>query len=201
MANDFFKHSSLYFLAEAFNKGLVFFTLPIFTYLLTPSEFGIISIYTTIMGSLIVLMSLSSHQSIIRNFHNSGVAFNKFLGALLPFILLFSASLVGLFCFFASDLAVLLSVESSVLVFATLVAFFGVFLQLELSYLLASKSSKAYTKILVLRNILILSFSIVFIILLEDQLYFGRIYAELLVGVMLFLFSIASLVKVSRYSF
>jgi len=198
--NGFFKHSFWYFFAEVFNKGLVFLTLPIFTFLLTPAEFGVMSIFTTITAILIVMMSLSSHQSILRNYHNQDIHFNVFLGALLPFITVFTVFCLGSIYFFKSDLSILIKVDEEIVFLASLVAFFGVFLQLELSYLLASKKSKTYTKILILRNTLIIALSVVFILSLDKNIYYGRFYAELLVGALLFLFSVVSLARLSKFS-
>jgi len=198
VSNEFFKHSLLYFIAEAFNKGLVFITLPIFTFLLTPSEFGIMSIFTTITAILIVMMSLSSQQSVIRYYHSNEINFDQFLGSLIPLVSLFTICGVGLVYYFKPVLSSFINVEESVLVLASIVAFFGVFLQLELSYLQASKSSKTYTKILVLRNVLIIGFSVAFILSLEKDVYYGRFYSEALVGGLLFLFSIISLVRASH---
>lgn len=201
MANSFFRHSFLYFFAEAFNKGLVFLTLPIFTFLLTPTEFGVMSIFTTITAILIVIMSLSSHQSVIRTYHNNDVCFKLFLGTLLPFITVFTVFCLAGIYFFRLELSAFIKIDNQIIVLASLVAFFGVFLQLELSYLLASNRSKTYTKILIFRNTLIIILSIIFILSLEQEIYYGRFYSELLVGALLFLFSVASLLKIARLGF
>lgn len=196
--NTFFKHSFWYFGAEIFNKGLVFLTLPIFTFLLTPAEFGVMSIFTTVTAVLIVIMGLSSHQSVIRTYHNQEVSFNLFLGALLPFIVVFTVFFVGVIYLVKSELSLLIQVDERIIFLASLVAFFGVFLQLELSYLMASKKSKVYTKVLILRNSLIIVLSIMFILSLDEDIYYGRFYAELLVGALLFVFSVVSLVRLSH---
>jgi len=196
----FFKHSLLYFFAEAFNKGIVLITLPIFTYLLTPAEFGLISIYASITAVLIVLMGLSSHQAVIRNYHDNNVVFSNFMGALLPFIIIFTLLIVSVVILNRVSIATLINVDEMIIVLSVVVAFFGIYLQMELSYLQSSNSSLKYTKVLVIRNIFIIGLSVIFMTNLTSDIYYGRFYSELIVGIALFLFSMLNLFRLCTFS-
>ncbi len=47
-----FSHSKNYMLAELFNKGIAFLTIPIFTRLLNPSEYGTTAIVSSVTSSI-----------------------------------------------------------------------------------------------------------------------------------------------------
>lgn len=66
MLKDFFRHSALYSLASLLTKGISFILLPLYTAVLSPSDFGIID-FITVVGALVaVTVTLEVTQSLHR---------------------------------------------------------------------------------------------------------------------------------------
>lgn len=64
--NRVVKAGSWYTITEFFLKGITFLTIPIFTRLLSPSDYGIASLYTTWIGIFTILIGLNLNTSITR---------------------------------------------------------------------------------------------------------------------------------------
>ena len=72
-----------YTLGNFFLKGVAFLTVPIFTRLLTPSDFGIISLYTTWVGVFTILVGLSLDSSVIRAYQDFKEDYDQYLSSVL----------------------------------------------------------------------------------------------------------------------
>lgn len=55
------KHSSVYILSDILNKSVPFFLLPLLTYYLTPSGYGILSNFNVFLSILLIIIGFSSH--------------------------------------------------------------------------------------------------------------------------------------------
>jgi len=64
-----FKSGLIYTLTDAINKGIPFLLLPVLTYYLSPSDYGIISNFTVIISILGILVGLSLDGAISANFY------------------------------------------------------------------------------------------------------------------------------------
>ena len=64
--NKVIKASAWYTATEFFLKGIIFLSIPIFTRLLSPSDYGIVSLYTTWVDIFTVLIGLNLNTSITR---------------------------------------------------------------------------------------------------------------------------------------
>ncbi|MDO9235824.1 MAG: oligosaccharide flippase family protein [Aquabacterium sp.] len=199
--NNFFAHSKNYLLAEIFNKGLVFFTIPIFTRLLSPEEYGILAIFTSIIAIFTVVMGLNFQASIVVKYSNHDKDFSEFLGANLIYLFLNNIILISACSIFVSPLASFFSISNDIFIIAVIISSFVFFLQVELAYLQASQQSKKYANISVVRNLLITLLALVWTYLLKNNKYYGNVYSQLLVFGIIFIFVVFSLIKVARFCF
>lgn len=71
-----------YIIGNFLNKGIVFFTIPIFTRLMTPDQFGLYSIYMTYELILVAIIGLSTHTSIRNGFYDFKNDFIKYVTSL-----------------------------------------------------------------------------------------------------------------------
>lgn len=197
--NNFFSHSRNYLLAEFFNKGILFITLPIFTYLLTPQEFGIISLYTTISSIFIIFLGLNSHSSISRAYHEENMDFANYVGSNLVFLFSINMFFLLILFLFSSKLANFFAIETEVYFIAITISFLSVFMQLELSYLQTSQQSEQYVKILIVRNISLTFGAMICMSLLNNKIYFGKFYSDLLVSFIIFIFAMINLIRLSKF--
>ncbi|MFI1744757.1 lipopolysaccharide biosynthesis protein [Thalassobellus sediminis] len=69
MSEKLFKTASIYIVVEFLNKSVPFILLPILTRYLTPSEYGLLSLFTVYIYVLVILCSLGLSSSISVNYH------------------------------------------------------------------------------------------------------------------------------------
>lgn len=199
--NNFFAHSKNYLLAEIFNKGLIFLTIPVFTRLLSPEEYGVLAIFASILAIFTVIMGLNFQACIVVKYCDHDEDFPEFLGANLIFLFLNNIILISLCFIFASPLASIFSIRVDIFIIAVIISSFVFFIQVELSYLQASQQSKKYVNISVVRNILVTLLALVWTYLLKNNRYYGNIYSQLLVFGIIFIFVIFNLIKIARFCF
>lgn len=65
---DFKKAGVCYTVGSFFNKGIAFFTVPIFTRILSTSDYGIVSTYNSWVGIATVLLSMTLYMAIRQSF-------------------------------------------------------------------------------------------------------------------------------------
>ena len=84
MANfaGFLKHGGNYLIASVATSALAFISIPIYTRLLSPEDYGIVSIFTGIVGLLGSIMSFSADRSVSRYFFDqkNEIDFKRFVG-------------------------------------------------------------------------------------------------------------------------
>ena len=153
---SFFKHSKFYFLGNIFSKGINILLMPIFTRILSTTDYGIIALYQAFISIAVIVGSLSLDQSIRHVYLKERPIFKEFAGSVLNFVLLFNAIfVVGLFIF---DQYIIKAFELKEELFGLAIVnlLFGVGNAIYNMYLMASQESK---KFMVLTNEIGLQFS------------------------------------------
>jgi len=168
-----FRVGFLYLIASLFEKAIDFFLLPIFTDLLTPADYGIVSTYLSYESILTVFISLSLGNSIrtaINDFKNN---LDSYISAIvtLQTIIAFFVSLITIVisCFFTSEKYQIL------VVFCLIHAFFAcVSAIVSLRYMLESKYLKK-AMLSVIPHLLTIPLSVFLIKLFPNEQFMGRI--------------------------
>ncbi len=199
--NNFFLHSKNYLLAEIFNKGLAFFTIPIFTRLLSPEEYGILAIFTSIITIFTVFMGLSIQSSIVVKYYDHDDDFPEFLGTNIIFLVFNNVLMITICLVFCSQIASLFSIKEDIFIIAVVISSFICFIQSELSYLQASQRSKKYVRISVVRNFFVTLLAVIWTYLLHENRYYGNVYSQFLVLGIIFVFVLFSISRVANYNF
>lgn len=184
------KAGSLYLFGNLFNKAITFLTIPIFTRLLTTSEYGIVSTYlsyVTIVGTFITLSLGSSIRSAFVDFRSdldsyiSSIMFLSILNFCITSMMVIIIAHV-----FAPQ------VDMILVVFCLIQAFMSCVIEsISIKYMMELKYFKR-TFLLAAPNVLVVVLSIIFILLIHDNKQMGRIYAYVVVYL---IFGIAYLVK------
>jgi len=202
LKNSTFSYNSInYLVAEFFNKGIVFLTIPIFTHLLEPKDYGVIAIYSAVINIFVVFMGLNLHTSVARRFHEKENNFNEFLGSNILFIGILNVFLVSLLYANKEAISTFFTINSDVFFIAVIVSSLSVFLQIHLSYLQTSQQSKKYAITMVIRNVFLITGAIFWIYFLKDDKYLGKVYSELVVMIFVFLFVFYDILKISKFTF
>lgn len=89
-ASGYKKASFCYLIGNLFNKGLAFLTIPIFTRLLSTTDYGIINTYSSWAGILSMIVGFAMHMSIRNAFVDYKDGTESYLSTIIKFTLLSS---------------------------------------------------------------------------------------------------------------
>lgn len=179
LRNKKIKAGGFYLLGNLFNKAIAFLTIPIFTRLMSTSDYGIVNTYMSWVSilSLIVGLSLgSSIRSAYVDFKEDleGYISSIFFLSLLNFLL--SSTLIILFSyFFIKQLDIILVIFCLVQSFMTFIIN-----SINIRYMMGMVYIKK-TLLLALPNTIVAVLSVVFLLNLESNKYLGRIIPYVLV--------------------
>ncbi|RAK12629.1 O-antigen/teichoic acid export membrane protein [Halanaerobium saccharolyticum] len=198
---EFISHAKNYMTATFFTKALAFISVPIFTRLLTPDEYGILAIFTSIISISTILMGLNFHGSVARYYHEEEKNFGEFISSNILFLFLFNVFSFSLINLLKNEISSLINIDVDVFIIAILVAIFNIPINMFLSYLQTSKQSEKYSFLSVSKSIIMLVISIIWVYLLSEQRYFGKIYANLVVSSVIFIIAIIYFIKLGKLKF
>ncbi|MBN1523566.1 MAG: oligosaccharide flippase family protein [Spirochaetales bacterium] len=199
--NPFIGHSKNYLIGEIFNNAIVFMTIPIFTRLLVPDDYGLLSVFTSLISIFSVIFGLNIHSSAARKYYEKDGEFKNFLGTNLIFLVIFNIILITILFFLKDSIAVFFSVDSNLFFIAVIVSSFTFFTLLQLSYFRASQKSLSYAILSIIKNLAITVIAIAWIYYLPENKYLGKIYAQLIVTAVFFIIFIVNLFRLSSLSF
>jgi len=101
------KSSVIYTITTILQNGVAFFLLPLYTRYLTPNDYGILAVVSSINGFLTIFLMLSLHGAMTRFYFDYRFEPEKlkaFWGTILTFILIFSMGAGGLLILFGQIL-------------------------------------------------------------------------------------------------
>ena len=154
------------------DKGLVFVSIPIFTRLLNPSEYGILQTFISASLMLSIIVGLSFHTSIRLGYYDFKNNFSSFLDTIYK-------SLFIINIFFVLIVLILTSIfKSNLFTLSTILVLNSVFLSVincKSNEFLVSKDYLNKNLLSFVPNFLAIVSSIILISFLDDEKYYGRI--------------------------
>ncbi|MFD2568090.1 lipopolysaccharide biosynthesis protein [Pseudotenacibaculum haliotis] len=199
--SELLSHAKNYVSADVLAKGLVFLSIPILTRLLTTEDYGVLGVFTSITSMLIIIFGLGIRGSVTRYYYEDKNDFDKFLGTNISLLLGFGLiSLSGLY-FFKDIFSSFFETSPNLFTYACLVAFFSVMFEIYQAYLQASKRSKEYSILSMIKSFCTISLTITIILLLEKEKYLGQVFAELIVIFLISFYSLFRVIKISKINF
>lgn len=179
MGNKYLKAGTLYMLGNVFDKALAFFTVPIFTKLLSTSDYGIATTYLSWVSLLTVVITLSVGNSI----RTAVVDFNKDINGYLSSV--FTLGTISTLAI--SAIILLLNIVFNVcnsgwLILCCCLQSFSVSIlrAIDWKYVMEVKYIKR-TLLQCIPNLLTIGLSIVLILYRNEDKYLGKIYAYVIV--------------------
>ena len=198
---EFISHSKNYLSAEIFIRSLSFISVPIFTRLLLPDEYGILAIFSSIVEVFGILLGFNIRGAVSRYYYEKSNDFAEFLGSNLLFVLFFNFFAISLIHLFKYRIANFFVIIPYLFIIAIFISAFTIPCNMYLSYLQASKQSKKYSLISINKGILSLIVSIIWVYLLKENRYYGTVYSSLLITTVFAFYMIYKLVKLSKINF
>lgn len=172
--NNYKKAGTFYFIGNVFNKGIAFFTVPVFTRILSTSDYGIVTTYNSWIGILSMIMGFALHMSVRMAAIDYKEKLDDFMSSIILFICLSSLGSIAI----VTSIMKLFHVNTSIVL--VLICMFQASATATIedysSYLMMQYRYKARTAFMILPNLMSVMASIFTItIILNDNLYLGRI--------------------------
>lgn len=175
-------HSKDYLSIALANEGLKFLSIPVLTYLLSTADYGILNIFGSWVSILSILFVLNMNGAISRYYYEYSKDFGYFLGySLLLALVFFTVSAVIMICnraYFAE----LFELPEPVIWFLVIAVLFEV---INLSFrqvFQPRKETKRIRKYSIGAVYITFVFTVLLILLREDDKYIGRLQSLILVG-------------------
>ena len=198
---EFISHTKNYLSAGIFTRALSFISVPIFTRLLLPNEYGILAIFSSITSIFAILLGFNIHGAVARYYYEKSNDFAEFLGSNLLFVLFFNFFAISLIYLIKDSIANFFVIIPYLFIIAILISAFAIPCDMYLAYLQARKQSKKYSLISINKGILSLIVSIIWVYLLKENRYYGQVYSSLLITTVFAFYMIYNLVKLSKFNF
>lgn len=179
MKNSNIKAGGLYFVGNLFNKAIAFLTIPIFTHLLTTTEYGIVSTYISWVTILSAVVTLSLGNSIRTAYVDFKDDLNSYISSVLVLSLLIfsgcSVMIIIIAWFYAPD------VNFMLVIFCLVQSFMNCIITMYTIRYMMERSYVKKTMLLALPNLSVVILSIIFISLMNDNKHIGRIFSYVLI--------------------
>ncbi len=176
------KASIFYLFGNLFTKGISFLTVPIFTRLLTTSDYGVVTTYNSWIAIISMVIGFALHMSIRAAFVDYRDVYDDFVSVTTTFTIESGLVLTAIVCLLSNFTVQNMSV---VLIFLCMLqGLSDALIQNYSMYLMMQYRYKFRTVLMVLPNLLAAMISIFVIkFVLKHQLYLGRIIPTALVNV------------------
>jgi O-antigen/teichoic acid export membrane protein len=198
---EFLKHSKNYLSASLIQNFLLVLSVPVFTNLLQPEEYGILSIFTLLVTLLTIIFGLNLKGGIFRYYFEEKGNFAESLYSNIVFIVCFDIVVFFFIYIFKNPIATFFSIDENVFFLASSVAVFSVPLEMYMAYLQSSKQSMKFSYISVVRVFLVLVISIIVMFALSSERYLGKMYGEIVVMAFVAFYALRSMFKLTERSF
>lgn len=106
LSSKLVKSTGIYTIAKVINSCIPFFLLPIMTAYLTPSDYGVISMITTVVAFVTPFVTLSMDSAVVRRYYYKGGSISEYIGTcflIVAVLCLIVTLLMVLFGSFLSD--------------------------------------------------------------------------------------------------
>lgn len=167
-------HSKNYILAQFLTMGLAFFTLPIFTRLMNPAEYGIMSVFISLEGIVTIIFGIGIRGAVSRYYYEGKNDFYGFLSSNVWFVLVSGIGLTVLAFSFRNQIQPFLNIPQGLILIAFFVALPQALFQLYQSYLQASKRSKKVASLNVVSALIGTGLAIAIMYQLKEERYYAK---------------------------
>lgn len=194
LQSSLFKASGIYTLANIINSAIPFFLLPVLTVYLTPTDYGIVSMFGVLLGFFAPFLGLNMHGAVNRKYFDENKNFSLYLSTSF-YILIASTSLILLIIIlFSNFISQLTSFPEKWLFLIVLGGFGNSIIQITLTLWQVRGRAVNYGLFQILQTVLNLVLTLIFVISL-DLGWIGRVNAQVFA---ISVFSIIGLIIVIR---
>ena len=178
-----------YLFSDFAYKGLAFLTIPVFTRLLTLDEYGIVSVYTSLVGITVVVTGLEINVAVGRASLDFKHEYSAFLSSVLSFSLLpFFLTFIAV-CFLSESIGTLVTMDSKLLMLAVITGYATFVFKFYTHHLLFKQKYIMKSLLQISKAILEVVLAIVLVTIIRGSKHYGRIYSTLAVSILFMVIS------------
>lgn len=179
------KHFKNYFSGNLAAKALGFVTIPILTRLLSTHDYGIYQVFSSYAGLLAILLTLNFHGSVARYYYDEPADFVEFVGTSLwgSLLLLCASSII--FLLYPTQVAMLLSIPESLLLYLLLLTALGIVYTVYNHICIARKESARYASLNVIKTYGGFGVGLLLFYLIPTSTYHSLIWGRIIASIAL----------------
>lgn len=199
--NKTFKDFINYFLGDLFVKGFMFLSLPLLSRIMSPEDYGRMSLINSAVMILYVFISLNLQNAVINSFMKNDVDFPVYLGTVLIGLTAAQVLLVVVSIYFAVPIGNLLSISTTDVYWVIGICVLLSYIYIYTSYLQGARQSSAFVKINIISKISEVIMIFGFALYLTHDKYLAKIYAQLFISFILILYVWRAFSRIAVFRF
>ena len=183
--NTFLSGSAVYLVSNILNAAIPFALLPVLTRFLSPSEYGQVAMFHTLLGALIAFVGLSLHGAAGRKFYDGNLAENdlkEFIGSCLQILCLTTLVTLSILIAFSGKFSQWLGLDAKWILLAVLTTTSSVIVQIRFGQWQVRKKAKLYGAMQVSKSLFDVSLSLLLVVIFVYGAG-GRITAQVIAAV------------------
>ncbi|MEZ9012511.1 hypothetical protein BCT55_06815 [Vibrio splendidus] len=190
MSNKTVKHFINYFFSDLFVKGFLFISLPLLSRVMAPSEYGKLSLISSAISILFVFLSFNIQNAISNRYMRTQKNFGSYLFSNLSLLIPLQFLMIIFSPFYLGYLSKWFGLSEQDIFYVLIICSMLTLFNLYTGYLVAARKSKEFSVCNVLSKLLELLLIFVFALILVENQYLSKVYAQLIVtGVVLLIFA------------
>lgn len=179
--NELVKSSLIYTLGGIILKGISFITAPIFIRLLDVNEYGVVSVYNTWLSLLCVIVTLQVSSSLMPAMRDyKSKEFEKYLSSILTLTTISSIITILVMAIFSNTISDMTKLDTTLIIIMGINSFFVGNVNFASTLSIKEQNRKQYLKISFSNILINIILSIIFISIMDEKKYYGRIVGILL---------------------
>lgn len=180
--DSFVSGAGIYLVSNILNAVIPFILLPILTRYLNPSEYGEVAMFQTLLGALGAFIGMTFVGAANRKFYDSNInktEMTAFIGSCIQLTVIFSTFVFLVLFIFQDKLSEWLSLQPGYILFAVVVSFCTVIINLRLGQWQIRKKAFKYGALQISQSLLNMVLSLLLVVVLLKGAE-GRINAQIL---------------------
>lgn len=187
---ELLNHSKNYILAQFFTLGLAFITMPIFTRLMSPDEYGILSVFTSFEGVVAIVFGLGIRGAISRYYYEDKNDFFEYLSSNIWLILIMSCTFTLSSLLFINSLQKFLNIPLGMIYIAFAIAIPQALFQLYQAYLQAAKKSKKVATLNAISAVIGTGIAILIMLQMTKERYYAKAIGQSIAALVMLVITI-----------
>lgn len=182
--DSFISGAGIYLFSNILNGVIPFILLPILTRYLSPSEYGEVAMFQTLLGALGAFVGITFVGAAGRKYYDDDIKQSElaeFIGSCIQLVLIFSLIVLSIFFLFQNQLSEWVGIKSEYILWAVLVASCTVIIRIRLGQWQVQKKAIKYGVLQISQSLFNMLLSLLLVVVLLKGAE-GRINAQIIIS-------------------